>query len=130
MKKLLLDTSVIIDFLRRKDKTGALLYQLATEDLYISIITHTELYSGKSVWENKKAQEEVEELFSGMTILPLIIEVSQIAGKIKAYGPNISMLDCIIAATARYHDLDLVTLNIKDFIKISGIKLFAKQFEN
>lgn len=124
MKKLLLDTSVIIDFLRRKDKKDSLLKKISDQDLYISIVTHTELYSGKSVWESKIAKQELERLFSIFTILPLITEVSQDAGKIKAYNHDRTILDCIIAATSIIHGLDLATLNIKDFKKIDGIKLF------
>ncbi len=125
MKKLLIDTSVIIDFLRKKDKEGTLLYKLAENDLYVSIITHTELYSGKSIWEKTQAKEELEKLFSGITIFSLIPELSQKAGKIKAYHHDRNILDCIIAATALYHDLDLVTLNIKDFENIPGVQIFS-----
>lgn len=124
--KILLDTSVIIDFLRRKDKERSLLYSLAKKDyqIHLSIITHTELYAGKSVWENKKAAIELETLFSGMNLLLLDEEISKSAGKIKALY-NIHLIDAIIAATAIYHELDLATLNLKDFQKIKGLKLFA-----
>lgn len=124
--KLLLDTSIIIDFLRRKDKINALLHKVSSNDLYVSIITHTELYAGKNVWESKIAQQDLKKLFSGITILPLITDVSQKAGKIKAYNHDRSILDCIIAATALYNNLDLVTLNIKDFEKIKGIRLYTR----
>lgn len=124
MKKLLLDTSVIIDFLRRKDRKETLLYKLSAEDLFISIVTHTELYSGKSIWEKQEAQRELEALFSGVTILPLLPEVSKAAGEIKSQNHDASLLDCIIAATAVTQDIELVTLNIKDFEIISGLKLF------
>lgn len=124
MKKLLIDTSVIIDFLRRKDKEATLLYKISHNYLYMSIVTHTEIYSGKSVWEKEKAKEEVHELFSGLTILPLIPEISKVAGHVKAYNHDSSILDCIIAATALVHDIELATLNVKDFEKIKGIHLF------
>lgn len=124
MKKILLDTSVIIDFLRQKDKENTLLYSLTKDyDLYVSIITHTEIYAGKSIWEKKQAQKEMEELFSGITILPLVIDVSEMAGKFKAYNHNSSLLDCIIAATAKVNDLELATLNTKDFIDFKGLQL-------
>lgn len=126
MRKLLLDTSIIIDFLRRKDKEESFLYKLLEEDLYISIITHTELSAGKSVWEKKIARKELEELFSGIEILPLNKEISSLAGQIKAFDQKLSLLDGVIAATAIYFNLDLVTLNIKDFADIPEIKLFKE----
>ena len=125
MTKLLLDTSVVIDFLRKKEKTETFLYKLSQEDLYISIITHTELYCGKSVWEKKEAQLSLEKIFSGMSILPLETQISQQAGKIKAYNHDRSILDCVIAATALHHKLQLVTLNTKDFEKIRGLKIYV-----
>lgn len=121
--KLLVDTSVIIDFLRRKDKENSILYKISQEDLYASIVTHTEVYGGKSVWELDRARQEIETLFSNISILPLEIEISQVAGKIKAYNHDRTILDCIIAATSLHHGLELVTLNIKDFKKIKGLKI-------
>lgn len=125
MKKILLDTSVLIDFLRRKDRSDALLSKISSNDFYISIVTHTELYSGKSVWEKKEARRELEKFLSIIKVLPLITEISQIAGKIKAYNNDRTILDCIIAGTAIYHKLDLATLNTKDFEKIKGITLWV-----
>lgn len=124
MNKLLLDTSVIIDFLRRPNKQETLLYKLSKVELFSSIITHTELYAGKSIWEQKRSREELEQLFSGINILPLGEEISQVAGGIKAHNHDISLLDCIIAATSIYHDIELVTLNTKDFENIQNLNLF------
>lgn len=121
--KLLVDTSVIIDFLRRKDKENSILFGISKEDLYISIVTHTEIYGGKSVWESDRARQEVEILFSNIIILPLDIVVSEGTGKIKAYNHDRTILDCIIAATSLHHGLELTTLNIKDFDKIKGLRL-------
>jgi len=125
MKRLLLDTSVVIDFLRRADKRQTLLYKLSTEHCAISLITHTELLAGKSVWESKKAREELETLFSGLTILPFDAAISEKAGAIKAVHASVDLLDCIIAATAICHDLELVTFNTKDFSRIANIKLYS-----
>lgn len=123
MRKVLLDTSIIIDFLRRKDKQNSFLNKISNNDFYISIVTHTELYAGKSIWERKEAKQELEKFLSIIKVIPLVEEISQMAGKIKAYNHDKTMLDCIIASTAIIHKLDLATLNIKDFEKIEGIKL-------
>lgn len=122
--KILLDTSILIDFLRSKDKEKTILFKLAIKNnhLYASILTHTELFAGKSVWESKKAYTEVKELFKGITIIPLDEGISEQAGEFKVkYIPDI--VDSIIAATANTANLGLVTLNIKDFRKVKGLKL-------
>ena len=125
MKKVLLDTSVIIDFLRRKDKEKSLFAHLLQEgnQTAVSIITHCELYAGKSVWEEKDAKEELEILFSGMQILDLNAQISQVAGQIRAKS-DLNLLDAIIAATAKIYNLELATLNLKDFEKVEELHLF------
>ena len=123
MKQLVVDTSVIIDFLRTKNKADTLLYEIAQEDLSISIVTHTELYAGKSVWENSEAKEALEKVLAGMSLVTLDKRISERAGHIKSYS-NISLIDALIAATALVGNIELVTLNIKDFEKVKGIKLF------
>lgn len=125
MTKILVDTSIIVDFLRKKDRENTLFFHLTNDkyELYISIITHTECYAGKSVWESRQAMNELEILLGEIKILPLEENISKKAGEINAkYGTDI--LDAIIAATSIIHKLDLATLNTKDFEKINGIKLF------
>jgi tRNA(fMet)-specific endonuclease VapC len=126
MKHLLLDTSVIIDFLRRKDKENTLLYKLSEEHLSISIITHTELFAGKSVWEHEKTRAAVSDVLEGVTIIPLSEEISRKAGQIKA-KTGASLFDSIIAATSLLHHLEVVTLNNKDFETISELPIFSEK---
>lgn len=126
MKKVLLDTSVIIDFVRRKNKENTLLFSLSKKGykLHISILTHTELYSGKSVWRSIEAEQDLEKLFYGMHILPLETEISKKAGEIRAKN-NTTIIDAIIAATAINHGLSLATLNLKDFEDIEELRLLS-----
>ena len=126
--KLLLDTSIIIDFLRQKDKEKTIYITLtkAGYSLFISIITHAELYSGKSIWEDEEFNQALETIFSGLTILSLDLELSKAAGKIRAYH-KIELNDAIIAATAIENGCELVTLNVKDFEKIPHLKLFSEK---
>jgi len=129
MAKILLDTSIIVDYLRRKDKDQTTLYKLtldeAKNELYISIITHAECYAGKSVWESEDVKRALEIILSGFKILSLEEKISEKTGEIKAkYGTNIP--DAAIAATAIAHKLIFATLNVKDFEDIEGIKFFKE----
>lgn len=125
MKSLVLDTSVLIDFLRAQDKEKSLLYTLVKRNyhLSISIITHSELYAGASVWESKKAALELEMLLSGLTIIPLTPEISRQAGKIRTKY-HIQLIDSIIAATAIEQNSPVVTRNAKDFERVPRLKLY------
>lgn len=122
--KILLDTSIIIDFVRQKEKQDTILHLLAykQEKIYISIVTHSELHSGRSIWENKKAKKELDQIFSNIVVLPINIEISTLAGRIKA-KKGIDLLDAIIAATAISNNIPLVTLNQKHFRSIEHLRL-------
>lgn len=123
--KLLLDTSIIIDFLRLREKSKSTLYAITQKEntLFASIITHTELYAGTSVWSSAIALGELETVFSGIDLIPLTEKISQEAGNIKAHY-TIDLVDAIIAATAIANDMTLVTLNTKHFQKIPTLRIF------
>ena len=125
--KLLLDTSIIIDFQRAKQKQKTWLYQLANqgEDLYISIIAHTELHAGSSIWENKNQKKELETVISNLTVLPPSLEVSQMTGKLR-HDSGVKITDAIVAATAITNKLPLATFDKKDFPKVKKLKLVKK----
>ena len=124
-KELLLDTSVVIDFLRIKDKPESLFYKLTLENskFLVSIVTHTELYSGKSIWESDKASQELKLIFEGIEIVGLTEKISVNAGKIRALY-NLDLVDSIIASTAIEVNTPLVSLNTKHFSKIGDLELF------
>lgn len=131
MNNILLDSSVIVDFLRVKEKQSTLLKKLIeiADQLYIPIIGHTELFAGKSVWENPLAREDLQNILSGIEILPLDEDLSEKAGAIRAEY-NIHIVDSIVAATAIEYGLKLVTLNVKDFRKIKGLRILNYSLEN
>lgn len=129
--KLILDTSVIIDFLRQDNKTNTWLYSLSLEkhQFATSIITHTELFAGKSVWEKQAARSELETIFSGIKLIPLTQSISTTAGKIRAQH-QVDLIDAIIAATAIEQNLPLATLNPKDFSPLKPLKILNKNHFN
>jgi len=123
-KRLFLDTSVIIDFLRQQNKNRTWFYFLAESEnkLEISIITHTELYSGKRIWANVQDRKELENLIDGMEIINLNRTISELGGQLRAKR-GIDLADAIIAATAMNEKIELATLNPKHFKKIPGLHL-------
>lgn len=125
MMDLIIDTSVLIEYLRLKDKNQSTLYKLIEADhqLAISLITHSELYSGKSVWQSQITKLEVKNLLLGIKIYLLTEQISEKAGLIRAKSGG-SLIDAIIAATALEYKVQIVTFNVKDFEKIEGIRLF------
>ena len=123
MKKVLVDTSVLIEFLRvKKEKT---FYEKILENSYqpvVSFITAAELWAGKSVWESKKKARALEVVLEGVEIVFPGLSTLKLAREITVKY-RISLIDGFIAAAGLEEKLPLATLNLKDFGKIKGIKI-------
>lgn len=121
--RILVDTSTIIDFLRQKDKQKTGFYSLDKDhSIAISILTHTELYAGKSVWESPHRKAEIAEIIRCASVIPINESISILAGKIKSTN-RLSLPDAMIASTALTYKMPLATLNPKDFESVEGLIL-------
>lgn len=127
-QSILIDTSVLIDYLRSNQKATSDFYRIlkSGHTCYISMITHTELYAGKSIWTHKKAREELDTIMKFLEVVVCEEKISMLAGKIRATS-NIFIPDAVVAATALYYDLPIATKNLKDFEKVEGLKLWNKE---
>ena len=124
-ERLLIDTSVLIDHLRRSQKEKTPFYQVALHhDYAISSITEFEF----SVGSTPRNHSFVEALLAELLVLPFDLSCAQVAAKIyrdlKAENQLVSLPDIFIAATAIAHDLQLLTLNLKHFERIENLKLY------
>jgi predicted nucleic acid-binding protein len=121
--KIIVDTSIIIDILRNVKASIDLIQKLSKENLFfISGITEAELFSGKDA-DNERKKEKILELLSHFQKINPNNEILQKAGEFRRKY-NVSLLDCIIAATAYYLNAGILTKNEKDFSKIKEVKLF------
>ncbi len=124
---ILLDTSVLVDHFRKKDKTSTYFFQLSGQydDFAISTITHYEILSGS----NDLQDAFWDLLFNTLVILPFDIACSTESAKIykslKAKGMLIDLADLTIAATAIAHSLTLATLNTKHFARVETLDMIA-----
>lgn len=122
----ILDTSVLIDYLRRPEGNGSPLQEFAQlpskEKQAISILTIQELYAGKSSKELKKEQLFLE-VVSSLEILPYTYNTARLAGEIvRDLGKPLGFPDAAIAATAILNKAQLFTLNKKDFQAVKGLR--------
>lgn len=128
MKRFLIETSVIVDYLRGKKEMVELVNNLEGE-LTSSFVCLAELYEGVCrLKKNKKAEAGVLNLFKGLNeVHGLDKEIAKNFGRIryelKVKGRAIEDLDILIAATCFAHNLILVTKNIKHFSRIEGLKI-------
>jgi predicted nucleic acid-binding protein len=116
----LLDTDVLIDFLRGNAQAKRMMLGLETG--IVSAISVAELYAGvRSVKEVPALDALIQEL----TVLDVTAAVAQAAGQIKAqFFPShgVGLPDALIAATAQSKGLSLFTLNVKHFPMMNGLK--------
>ena len=125
-KRILVDTSVMIEFLRKKDKTKAVLWFLKEQGyyLFISVITLFELYVGAKTEEQKK---ELEKILKWIEILVFNNEIALLSAKVfnelKAKNKIIEFRDIFIACTSIVRDIPLCTLNLKHFERVEGLKI-------
>lgn len=119
--KFLVDSDVLVDFLRGEEKAVIYIKKHARK-IIISAISAAELYAGVRENEERQELDEFVELFP---ILPVTLEIARIGGLYKRdffKSHNLSLADAIIAATAKTHEADLKTLNTKHFPMLKGLK--------
>lgn len=117
----LIDTNIIIDALRNKDKPKDYLRTQTT--LICSIITAAELIRGS---RNKEEQVRIEKVIKDFEVIPLSSTLGEkMLGLTKNYSLShgLEIPDALIAATAIEENLTLVTSNTKHFSFIKGLKL-------
>lgn len=112
----LLDTDIVIDFLRRRDYARQLLENWAGEGLLaISTLTHLEIYQGM-----KSGEEEATNIFlDGLISVAVDVLVARRAGKmlgeLRSRGVTVGVGDAIIAATALQVNAPLLTNNVEHY---------------
>lgn len=124
-RKVLADTSLLIDYLRIADKPNSQFIQLfKNHNLHISVISVFELLNGATT-ESKMS--DIKKLCKNLGIidfdLPCAEKASEIYRELKSRNKMIEFRDILIGATALVHDIPIATLNVKHFERISGIQI-------
>lgn len=125
--KYLLDTNICIHFLRGKFGMIEKFQELGTENFAISEITFAELIFGAENSINPKRNLELIEIFiNQVLILPIFSAIyiyEKEKARLKSIGQIIRDFDLLIGCTAVDIGLIMVTENLKEFERISGIEL-------
>jgi predicted nucleic acid-binding protein len=113
-ERLLLDTDVLIDYLRGVPEAIHFLEHLE-DPLLLSAISVAELFAGARPGREMQA---LKDFLSAFDIVPIDHEVARQGGLFRGtYGPSHGsrLADALIAATATIQGATLVTLNSKHF---------------
>ncbi len=114
MRNIIVDTDILIDFLRgRKKSQEYLLSNFEDSIIYCSVITVAEIYAGMKHHE----KERTSELIDSLHIIPINREIAEKAGEYKRSEKSqyLELDDCFIAASAFVKKAILATGNGKHY---------------
>ena len=120
---ILCDTNVIIEIFKGNEKILKKIEGIGLDNIAISSITVMELYFGAI---NKKELNKIKKHLKALNIVHFDNDVSKMAvSMIESYSKShgLQIPDAIIAATGLLYEMKLLTLNLKDFRYIAGLKL-------
>lgn len=124
---ILCDTNILIEFYKGNSLIVQMLKQIGMKQLCISNISQAELYFGAI---NKKEFIQIKRHLSALRIFPVDTAVSSKfieLMEIYSLSHRLGLADALIASTAIVHQIELFTLNFKDFHFINGLKLYSQK---
>jgi len=120
----LCDTDVIIEFYRNNFDIISELKKLGQERIAVSTITAGELLYGAL---NKRELNQIKKDLNNLFILDIDKKTCEIFLNIMekyVLSHKLALPDGLIAASAMAYDLELYTLNNKDYRFINGLRLY------
>ena len=126
-----LDTSIIIDHLRLREKYKEswlvkLVRRYQEETFAVPAVVVSELYVGKSTLIPEKEKDLIS-LLSSFKIISINYEVAKLAGELvrDCKVKTALLTDALVAACAIYYQAQLATLNLKHFQIFNEVKLVS-----
>ena len=122
----LCDTDVIIEFYRNNDTIISDLKEIGQQNIAISIITAGELIYGAL---NKKELRQINKDIDSLNMLNIDKKTCDVFRDLMGkyvLSHKLALPDGFIAATALTHNIELFTLNMKDYKFIEGLKFYKK----
>ncbi len=121
----LLDSSILIDYFRKGDKTKSVLYKISEKYYFcLSAITVFEIKIGI---KTDKQLNDYNTLIKNMQVMDIDEKCIDIAVNIyknlKIKNSIIELADLLIAATAISNTIPLVTFNRKHFQNVSDLEI-------
>lgn len=126
----LVDTDIIASYLNGRPDAVALLRSLLPDGISISVVTFGEVFEGIYYGRSPAQHAAVFRRFlHGVSALDVDRMVARrfarTRGELRRAGQLIGDADLMIAATALYYDLTLVTRNTRHFGRIPGLALHS-----
>ena len=119
---ILLDTNILIEIYRDNVTIATAVDYI--QEVAVCDVVRAELFYGA---RNKRELLEITTDLEGLTVLSILPQISEMAvNLVKNYclSHKLEFADALIAATAIFHNVELFTLNRKDFVFIPNLKLY------
>jgi len=122
-----LDTNTVLDYFRGKGRVAERLLAVAPSEIALPAVSAYEVWVGVLGSQNpKRRREQFEAFLSVVEILPFdaeaAIRAAELRHNLERAGEAIGPLDTLIAATALSHGGVLVTRNLREFSRVTGLK--------
>lgn len=118
---ILVDTDVMVDYLRGHDQAVIFLKEQAGRIILSSIVV-AELYAGVKGDAEQATLDDVVSLFR---VVPVTADIAKAGGLLKRdFGKShgVALADAVIAATAQVENAELSTLNVKHYPMVPRLK--------
>ena len=119
----LVDTSILVDFLRGNETAKSWINRFQEGELAISVVTAAELIAG---CHNRREQNSVEKELAFYPMLWVSSTVSATAWNWYCeyhLSDGVGFLDCLIGASAYGHGVIITTLNEKHFRPFPNLQI-------
>lgn len=130
--KYLVDSDWVVDWLKGREPAVERLSALAPDGLAISLITYGEIYEGiysPRAQNPKQSEKAFRQFLRTVQVLPLNRSTMQRFARVRAQlrqsGNLLPDADLLIASTAIYHNLILLSGNRIHFQRIRELKVWA-----
>ena len=117
---ILLDTDVLVDFLRGHSKAVAFVNAHSARIILSSIVV-AELYAGVKGDVEQAALEDFIALFRVVSVSAEIAKAGGLYNRDYGKSHGVGLADAILAATAEAEDAELKTLNRKHYPMLKGL---------
>ncbi len=123
-----LDSSVLIAYFRKTEKSNSFLFQLSQNHQYfaVSVVVYFEVLKGS----NADQDTFWHTFFENVEILPLTKEIIEttinLHRNFRKKRKTSDAMDLLIASTAKFHGLKLATLNSKHFTHFNDLEIVER----
>lgn len=128
MKKIICDTNVISRYILNSNTEITITIEeiIGIENIFITPVIYIELMNWLAFYEGieKTKRMQLKKLINSIPVITLNEDICNFAMKLAFQNPHSKVADTLIGATAIYYNINIYTLNKKDF-ELIGAPLYS-----